>query len=120
MSSLLYFIEIGASVTVNNTVNAEIARRVFGMVPYHDSPDQLTCPCRSQHSCIHPVDPEPYSTDIAVAWTVFESFPGGRLTHADNGYECMLADRPPIGAYAWAATAPLAICLAALETLGAE
>jgi hypothetical protein len=107
-----------------SNLDAAIACRVFGMVPYHDSPDQLTCPCRSQPSCIHPVDPEPYSTDIAAAWGVVEHFHHAGacrvIVDARTLWHCTIYKADVLYANAMASTAPLAICLAALNALGTE
>lgn len=65
--------------------------------------------------------PYPYSTDIAAAWLVVEKlrgrWPVEIMTPAPGGYSCLVGGLFAMGN---GATAPLAICLAALEALKAK
>lgn len=67
-------------------------------------------------------DPPPYSTKISVAWEIVEKmikdgFDDFSLDYSDD-WLCFFSDYSEAGGKFGSDTAPLAICLAALKTLG--
>lgn len=88
-----------------------IHEKVFGQDPRQE-PYQ-----RPDGAMVYPFVPE-YSTDIAAAWQVVEKLTEGEFHLSrcyGGGWECELG-APYIS---FGETAPLAICLAALEAVGA-
>jgi hypothetical protein len=122
-------------------LDALVAEKVLGHTPDPTRCDQCYWPLRereedgcvkdncSQRPLPEKRSPRPYSSDIAAAWEVVERL---RQQHCctkiysdhDLSYECVLIrdrndpHKPSDGIWGLAATAPLAICLAALASVG--
>jgi hypothetical protein len=60
----------------------------------------------------------PYSTDIAAAWAVVEKVGNFTIWQYEGEWQCFLGGG--IKNKSYAATAPLAICLAALKATGVD
>lgn len=89
--------------------------------------------CESDH-CVMRASPErketnpaPYSTDIAAAWQIVQALhpvPIELFYHpSHNAWQCNMGNGPLTRRYrmtqdAWQPTAPLAICVAALNAVG--
>ncbi len=74
-----------------------------------------------QNSKSHHSEPMPYSSDFAAAWEALEAFESWSMKYDPDEKlvtVCLMYDESRH--YDQAATAPLAICLAALKTKGIE
>lgn len=78
------------------------------------------CQCEA---CYPAGEPAHYSTNIAVAWQAVEKTITGTtwecyLTHQFDGWSCLFAAPDKLDAHGVGASAPLAICRAALRAVG--
>jgi hypothetical protein len=109
-------------------LDALVAEAVMGIYPLKDPFGGTRWPC-SDHQRLgdgFSTDPPPYSTDIAAAWEVVDKFPivgVNKIQDNKRGLqyrECIIRNTNGIKFHSTASTAPLAICLAALEAVGME
>ncbi len=106
-------------------LDALVAEKVMGRERFPGDPKMLTCR-NDGLSCTNPVEPEPYSTDIAAAWQVMERLRD--LCHftvmrqiVPSGWTVDAVFNDSIFVTSvFNESAPLAICLVALKAVGID
>lgn len=98
------------------TIDALVAEKVIGWTV---KPGQIGTSHSVKGHFISPVDVPRYSTEIAAAWEVVERFLPMQLEFTIGKWECWSYAGEKLCS-AEAGTAPLAICLAALKSVGVE
>lgn len=114
-------------------LDALVAEQVMGLDVHWSSSNEPLLTVRSAPNAHHHKELPPYGTDIAAAWEVVEKVGGkayvemGLRNDAGDGADWCATFGHAEGNTKWiedggafAETAPLAICLAALKAVGAE